>query len=67
MAEEMGISEVTVKIHKRNAMKKMETRSLAEFVHKLSALGLCRPELKGGSEPLRKLSTCRRLWSLFSL
>ncbi|GAB2899182.1 hypothetical protein GCM10027093_39240 [Paraburkholderia jirisanensis] len=41
MAAELGIAEVTLKIHKRNAMEKMGAKSLAEFVIKANALGLC--------------------------
>jgi len=36
----MNLSEITVKIHRRQAMKKMESESLADFVLKAAALGL---------------------------
>jgi FixJ family two-component response regulator len=47
IAAEMQISEITVKLHRGQAMKKMESRSIADFVLKAEALGV--------------VSTCRRL------
>jgi FixJ family two-component response regulator len=38
IAAEMDLSEITVKIHRGRAMKKMEARSLADFVLKANAL-----------------------------
>ncbi|SOE99678.1 two component transcriptional regulator, LuxR family [Burkholderia sp. OK233] len=40
IAAEMNLSEITVKIHRGNGMKKMESRSLADFVLKAEALGV---------------------------
>jgi len=40
IASEMNLSEITVKIHRGQAMKKMESRSLADFVLKAKALGV---------------------------
>ena len=40
IAAEMGLSEITVKIHRGNAMRKMEVRSLAEFVLAAKSLGI---------------------------
>ncbi|MEJ8570663.1 response regulator transcription factor [Microbaculum marinum] len=40
VAGEMGLSEITVKIHRGNAMKKMKARSLAELVKMAEALGV---------------------------
>ncbi|GLU33703.1 response regulator [Trinickia caryophylli] len=40
IAAEMALSEMTVKLHRAQAMKKMEARSLADFVLKADALGL---------------------------
>jgi FixJ family two-component response regulator len=40
IAYALGISEITVKIHRGNAMKKLETRNLAEFIHLAQALHL---------------------------
>jgi FixJ family two-component response regulator len=40
IAAEMNLSEITVKIHRGAAMKKMESRSLADFVLKAEALGV---------------------------
>jgi FixJ family two-component response regulator len=40
IAAEMSLSEITVKIHRGQAMKKMESRSLADFVLKAEALGV---------------------------
>jgi len=40
IAAEMGISEVTVKVHRRNIMQKMSARSLAELVRMVDLLGV---------------------------
>jgi FixJ family two-component response regulator len=46
IAAEMKLSEITVKIHRGHAMKKMASRSLADFVRKAEALGVQAPALK---------------------
>ncbi|KAB0633000.1 response regulator transcription factor [Burkholderia latens] len=43
IAAEMHLSEITVKIHRGQAMKKMDARSLADFVKKAEALGVGQP------------------------
>ncbi len=40
IAAEMNLSEITVKIHRGHAMKKMGSRSMADFILKANALGL---------------------------
>ena len=40
IAAEMGVSEITVKVHRRNAMQKMGARSLVELVRMVDVLGL---------------------------
>ena len=40
IAAEMGLSEITVKIHRGHAMRKMGARTLPEFVLGAQALGL---------------------------
>ena len=40
IAGELGVSEITVKVHRGNAMKKMDARSLADLVRMADALGL---------------------------
>ncbi|KWR91580.1 response regulator transcription factor [Cupriavidus sp. IDO] len=40
IAAEMNLSEITVKLHRGQAMKKMGSRSLADFVLKAEALGV---------------------------
>jgi RNA polymerase sigma factor (sigma-70 family) len=42
VAGELGLSEITVKIHRGNAMKKMKARSLADLVRMAESLGLRR-------------------------
>jgi FixJ family two-component response regulator len=42
IAAELGVSEVTVKVHRGSAMKKMSARSLADLVRMADALGLRR-------------------------
>ena len=44
VAGELGLSEITVKIHRGNAMRKMKAKSLAELVRMAEALGLSRPQ-----------------------
>jgi FixJ family two-component response regulator len=42
VAAEMGVSEVTVKVHRHNVMKKLEARSFADLVRMADALGIPR-------------------------
>jgi FixJ family two-component response regulator len=42
IAAELGVSEITVKVHRGNVMKKMGARSLAELVRMADALGIKR-------------------------
>jgi FixJ family two-component response regulator len=51
IAAEMKLSEIMVKIHRGQAMKKMESRSLADFVLKAEALGVKSPQ--GSATPPR--------------
>jgi FixJ family two-component response regulator len=44
IAAELGLSEVTVKIYRAQAMRKMDASSMADFVLKAGALGLSREE-----------------------
>jgi len=43
IAGEMGIAEITAKIHRGQAMRKMRSRSVAELVRKMQALGMVQP------------------------
>jgi FixJ family two-component response regulator len=43
IAGEIGVSEITVKVHRGNAMRKMGARSLAELVRMADLLGVRRP------------------------
>ncbi|MPV57378.1 DNA-binding response regulator [Burkholderia sp. HI2761] len=43
VAANMGIAEITAKIHRGQAMRKMKCRSVAELVRKMSALGIGQP------------------------
>src|SRR5215469_14801606 len=40
VAAELGVSEITVKVHRGNVMKKMSARSLADLVRMADALGI---------------------------
>ena len=40
IADEMGISEIMAKVHKRNLMQRMQTRTLAELVRMAEKLGI---------------------------
>ena len=42
IAGEMGISLITVKVHRGNVMQKMRARSLAELVRMADTLGLAK-------------------------
>jgi FixJ family two-component response regulator len=42
VAAEIGIAEITVKIHRGNIMRKMAAKSLAELVKMAQALGVQR-------------------------
>ena len=44
VAAEIGLSEVTVKIHRGNAMRKMGAHSLVDLVHMAELLGLAPPK-----------------------
>ena len=42
IAGEMGVSEITVKIHRGHAMRKMRAKSLADLVRMAETLGVSR-------------------------
>jgi FixJ family two-component response regulator len=42
IAEELGVSEITVKVHRSNIMRKMQIRSLADLARIADALGIPR-------------------------
>jgi FixJ family two-component response regulator len=46
VAAEMGVSEVTVKVHRHNVMAKLGARSLADLVRMADALGISRKRSK---------------------
>ncbi len=43
IADRMGIAEITAKIHRGQAMRKMQSRSVADLVRKMQSLGLLDP------------------------
>jgi FixJ family two-component response regulator len=45
IAAELGVSEITVKVHRGNLMRKMGARSLADLVRMADMLGVRRPRL----------------------
>jgi len=45
VAGEMGVTEMTVKIHRGHIMRKMEARSLADLVRMAEALGVRREQV----------------------
>jgi FixJ family two-component response regulator len=44
IAAELGVAEVTVKLHRSNVMRKMHVRSLAELARIAEVLGIARPK-----------------------
>ena len=44
VAAEIGVSEITVKVHRGNVTRKMGARSLAELVRMADFLGIRRPK-----------------------
>jgi len=42
IAAELGVSEITVKVHRSHMMRKMRTRSLAQLARIADSLGICR-------------------------
>jgi FixJ family two-component response regulator len=44
VAAEIGVSEITVKVHRGNVMRKMGAKSLADLVRMADALGIRRPK-----------------------
>jgi len=45
-AAELGLSEITVKIHRGHAMKKMNAKSLADLVRMAESLGLSQAKVR---------------------
>jgi len=46
IAEELGVSEITVKVHRSHVMRKMRTRSLADLARIADTLGIPRGKPK---------------------
>jgi FixJ family two-component response regulator len=46
IAAEMGLSEITVKVHRGQMMRKMSSTSVADLVRKAEALGIKSPQLQ---------------------
>ena len=46
IAEELGVSEITVKVHRSHVMRKMRTRSLADLARIADILGVSRDKPK---------------------
>ena len=46
IAEELGVSEITVKVHRSHVMRKMRTRSLADLARIADTLGIRRDQSK---------------------
>jgi len=47
IAAEIGLAEITVKIHRSHIMKKMDARSLADLVRMTETLGIRRAKPSG--------------------
>ena len=43
IAAKLGVSEITVKVHRGSVMRKMGAKSLADLIRIAEALGVCRP------------------------
>jgi FixJ family two-component response regulator len=59
IAAEVGLSEITVKVHRSHLMKKMGARSVADLVRMAEALGV-KPEHRGTVAPNIQLRKVRR-------
>jgi FixJ family two-component response regulator len=44
IAGKLGLAEITVKVHRGNAMRKLGARSLADLIRIAQTLGLDRPQ-----------------------
>ena len=64
IAGKIGLSEITVKIHRGHAMRKMKARSLADLVRMAEALGLDSDEIV---VKLNLSMICRACWRAHSL
>ena len=60
IADELGISEKTVKFHRGNVMKKMQAESFAELVRQADRLARTASAEKGLSEAASRCARCRR-------
>jgi FixJ family two-component response regulator len=52
VAGKLGVSEITVKIHRGQVMRKMNARSLADLVKMAQALGVSQPREDGGGSAM---------------
>jgi FixJ family two-component response regulator len=50
IAAKLGLSEVTVKVHRANAMRKMRAKSLAEMIHMIGLLANANGKTNGKAE-----------------
>jgi FixJ family two-component response regulator len=55
-AAHLGISEITLQIHRTNVMRKMEARSLADLVRMADSLGIPLPNLRRSTRPTVRFS-----------
>jgi FixJ family two-component response regulator len=51
IASEMGLAEMTVKVHRGSVMRKMGAKSLADLVRKADVLGVRRNKSPGRPSP----------------
>jgi hypothetical protein len=59
IAVELGLSEITIKVHRAKVMQKMQAKSLAELVRMAERLDSIFSQVTAGAPPLKEHADCR--------
>jgi hypothetical protein len=62
IAADLGLSEVTVKVHRAKAMQKMGARSLAELIRMVDLLEIAETWSEAGLSSISNAPMLRRWW-----